>query len=77
MPVWKFRTSEEARAALWSSPDDPRLPERIRRWWRHCARLQRVIAPRGVRRFATIEEANAERAMWQRVTLPAGEVHEP
>ncbi len=65
MPVQKFRTFEEARVALWSSPDDPKLPDRIRRWWCVCARFSRTHAPRGVRKFRTIEEANAERETWR------------
>jgi hypothetical protein len=61
VPIQRFRDLDEARRALWVDPDDPRLAERIRRLWRFAARLAKPSAPRGVRRFHTIEEANAER----------------
>jgi hypothetical protein len=51
---------------LWVSPDDPALPGRIRRLWAVSARLVEPYAPRGVRRFRTIEEANADRGRWAR-----------
>ena len=61
MPIHRFRDLDEARRALWSTSDDPALADRIRRLWRFTARLARPSAPRGLRRFRTIEEANAER----------------
>lgn len=68
MPVYKFRTLKEASVALWASPDDPRLPDRIRGWWGFCARFARTETPRGIRKFATLDEANAEQESWK-VTL--------
>lgn len=62
MPVQRFRDLDAARRALWTAPNDPALPDRIRRLWRFSARLTRPSAARGVRRFRTIAEANAERA---------------
>lgn len=62
MPVYRFHDFDAARRALWCAPDDPLLADRIRQLWRFTARL--VVSdtvPRGVRRFRTIEEANAER----------------
>lgn len=61
MPVQRFRDLDEARRALWVAPGDPALPDRIRRLWRFSARLTKPSVPRGVLRFRTIEEANAER----------------
>jgi hypothetical protein len=60
----RFRTFEDARRALWVDPDDPALFARIRRVWRFSARLLDRRIPRGVRRFSTIEAANAERERW-------------
>lgn len=68
MPVYKFRTLKEASVALWASPDDPRLPDRIRGWWKFCARFALTETPRGVRKFATLDDANAEQEHWT-VTL--------
>ena len=61
MPVHRFRDLDDARRALWVGSDDPALPNRIRHLWRFSARLAQPAASRGVRRFHTIEEANAER----------------
>jgi hypothetical protein len=64
MPVYRFRDFEDARRALWISADDPSLARRIRRLWQFSARLCDRRIPRGVRRFRTIEEANADRERW-------------
>jgi hypothetical protein len=61
MPVQQFRHLDDARRALWTSATDVRLPERLRQLWRFSARLVGSSPPRGVRRFRTIEEANADR----------------
>ncbi len=61
MPVQRFRDLDEARRALWSGRDDVTLASRIRRLWAFSARLALPVIPRGVRRFRSIEEANAER----------------
>jgi hypothetical protein len=66
VPVHRFRDLDDARRALWTGVDDPNLADRIRRVWRFSARLARPSARRGVLRFRTIDEANAERE--QRVT---------
>ena len=70
MPIWKFKTHEEARRALNIDPKDPRLTERIRALWTFSDRL----APpppirRGVHKYRTIEEANAARRQWEREHL--------
>lgn len=61
MPVQRFRDLDEARRALWSRRDDVSLASRIRRLWEFSARLAPPVIPRGVRRFRSMEEANAER----------------
>jgi len=64
MPLQRFRDHEEARRALRARPGDPDLFTRIRRLWTFAARLAPGAAPRGLRRFRTIEEANLEREEW-------------
>jgi hypothetical protein len=76
MPIERFRSHEEARLAQWMAPDDPRLLERIRRWWRTAARLSPVTPPRGVQRFRNMEEANAARDAWPRTVWPVVEDRE-
>ena len=56
MPVQKFRTFEDARRALWMTPGDPLILERMQR-------LGELAHPRPVRhgvfRYRTIQEAKA------------------
>jgi hypothetical protein len=64
MPVQKFRTFEEARRALWLSPDDPRILLRMKRLGA-MARTRRSIQ-RGVTRIPTIEAAKQDKgAAWR------------
>lgn len=65
----RFRSFEEARAALWVAPGDPQLAARIRRMWAFSARLAPGAAPRGLRRFRTLEEAQSEREAWERARV--------
>ena len=54
MPVQKFRTLEEARRALWTTPGDPLVLERMKR----LGELARSRPARpGVFRYRSIEEA--------------------
>lgn len=63
MPVWKYRTLEEAERALWTTSDDPALPRRIRSHWRRSS--PPLAGPRGVLKYRTIEDANADREKWE------------
>jgi hypothetical protein len=58
MPVQKFRTFEEARRALWTTPGDPVILERMKR----LGELGRSRSARpGVFRYRSIEEAKKEK----------------
>lgn len=64
MAVQKFRTFDDARQALWLSPEDPRILVRMR----HLARMARARRPirRGVTCVRTIEEAKRDKGTaWQ------------
>jgi len=79
MPVQRFRSLDEASRALWVAPDDPTLIPRIRHVWHFSARLLDRRIPRGLRRFASIEAANAERERWiaERIAALVRERAEP
>ena len=64
MPLYRFKTMEDARRALWTASNAPDLAERIRRLWRFYARLAPRRIASGVTRFHSIEEANRQRATW-------------
>jgi len=70
MPVYRYRSLNEARRALWLKPGDPRLG-RITAWiWAFSAALlgparSMDFGTRGVKKFRSIEEANADRKRWE------------
>lgn len=69
MPIQRFRDPEDARRALWVPRGDPTLGRRIRALWSRAALLAPPGIPRGLRKFASIEEANAEREVWVRARI--------
>ena len=64
MPVYKYRTLEEAEEALYQLSRDEGYWKRLRRLWELALRLRPVTCPRGVFRFRTLEEAQE----WRRIT---------
>jgi hypothetical protein len=64
MPIERFGDFEAARRALWIPRGDPRLAARIRALWAFSRRMAPGSAPRGLRRFHTLDEANGERDAW-------------
>ncbi len=65
MPVYKFRTLDEASRALWAEPGDPRLGERLQQLYASADCMCPVHRPPGVRRFRSLAEAAADRATWR------------
>jgi hypothetical protein len=62
MPVQKFRTLEEAsRALVRHDEDDARLAARVAALWAFSARLTPPLGFRGVAKYPSIEEADADR----------------
>jgi hypothetical protein len=64
MPIWRFRTFDDARRALWLSPEDPSLLPRMS----HLAAMAGAPRPvrRGVTRYRSIAEAKRDKgAHWQ------------
>ena len=65
MPIQKFRTTEEAREALWASRED--AVARLRKVLQSAARLREYArspttpAAKGVTRFRNIDAANEAR----------------
>lgn len=64
MPVQKFRTLEEAERALRTTSDDPRLLDQARGLMDFVSRAVDIRIPRGVRKYRSIEEAQADRKRW-------------
>jgi hypothetical protein len=64
MTLHRFKDDDEARRALWIPRGDPGLAARIRALWAFSQRLAPGTAPRGLRKFRTIAEANDDRELW-------------
>ena len=67
MPVYKFRTLDEARRALVKAPADEALPQRIAGVWALADRLFRRRWPAGVYRYRSPEDADRQRREWSAV----------
>lgn len=69
MSIRKHRTLEEMNLApRWLPTGDSSIPLKIRYLWRLSEVLLRPVGtciPRGVRKYRSIEEANADRDRWE------------
>jgi hypothetical protein len=65
MPVQKFRTFDEAERALWVDCNDPTLPQRIRAHWSRWRDPAAVPFPRGVHKYRSQAEADADQERWE------------
>jgi hypothetical protein len=69
MSIRKHRNVEEMnQERRWLPAGDPSIARKIRYLWRLSELLLRPIGtciPRGVRKYRSIEEANAERDRWE------------
>jgi hypothetical protein len=61
VPVQKFADPNEARRALWVPSGASDLAARIRALWAFSRRLAPSTCPCGLKKFESIDEANADR----------------
>jgi len=61
MPVYKYKTFEEAEKALWNFNPDEQYFERVAELWEFADELCPISYPKGIFKFKTIEEANKHR----------------
>ena len=70
MPVHKYRSVEDMPdPALKHDRGDPAIPRKIRYLWRLSEALLGDVGtciPRGVRKYRSIEETNADRDRWEK-----------
>lgn len=64
MPLYKYRNIDDARLDLLKQAGT--LAERIDSVWACSAAMVGIQRPRGLRKFRSIEEANAEDVAWKR-----------
>lgn len=65
MPLQRFRSFEEARAALWGRTSDPAYLRRMAWVWAFSQKLCPSHLKPGVRRYRSLEEAQREREAWE------------
>jgi len=69
MPIWKYRTIEEMnRQERWLPSGDSSIAQKIRYLWGLAEILLQPVGtciPRGIRKYRSIEEANADRDRWE------------
>jgi len=61
MPIYKYKTFEEAERALWNFHPDEAHFKRVAELWDFADRLNPITYPPGIFKFKTIEEANRHR----------------
>lgn len=61
MPVYKFKSHEDAEAALWTFSPDAAYYKRVAALWRFANRLNPISYPAGLYKFRSLEEANRHR----------------
>ncbi|MDZ7401156.1 MAG: hypothetical protein ONB37_13425 [candidate division KSB1 bacterium] len=61
MPIYKYKTFEEAEQALWNFNPDEKYLQRVEELWEFANQLNPIVYPRGIFKFKTIEEANRHR----------------
>ncbi len=65
MPVFKYKTFEEAERALWNFHPDESYFRRVAELWDFADKLCPICYPRGIFKYKSIEEANKQREEWE------------
>jgi hypothetical protein len=65
MPIYKYKTFEEADKALWNFNPDEAYFEQVAALWRFANKLSPITYPRGIFKFRTLEEANRHRGEFE------------
>jgi hypothetical protein len=65
MPVYKYKTFEQADKALWNFNPDEEYYKQVAELWRFANKLSPITYPKGIFKFRSIEEANKQRQEWE------------
>ncbi len=63
MPIYKYKTFEEAERALWNFNPDENYYQRVAELWDFASKLNQIVYSRGVFKFKTLIEANRHREL--------------
>ena len=62
MPIYKYKTIEEADMSSWCFDPDPEYYQRVAQLWALGDALSPYRYPSGLKKFRSIEEANRDRS---------------
>lgn len=65
MPVYKYKTYEEAEQALWNFHPDEAYFNKVAELWDFANKLSPLSCAKGIFKFRNIEEANKHRDEWE------------
>ncbi len=65
MPIYKYRTFEEAEKALWNFHPDEVYFTKVAELWNYANKLSPIIYPKGIFKFKNIKEANKQREKFE------------
>lgn len=65
MPIYKYKSFEEAEKALWNFKPDQSYFDAVAELWRFANQLSPITYPRGIFKYRSIEEANKDRERWE------------
>jgi hypothetical protein len=65
MPVYKYKTFEKARRALWNFSPDELYFKQVVELWETADKLAPITYPRGVFKFKSVNEADKHRKEWE------------
>jgi len=65
MPVYKYKTFEEAESTLWNFRPDEAYFSRVAELWNFANKLCPITYPKGIFKYRSIEEANNQRNEWE------------
>lgn len=61
MPVYKYKTFEDAQKALWNFNPDEAYYDKIAELWEFANKLSPIKYPKGIFKYKSIEDANRHR----------------
>lgn len=65
MPVYKYKTFDEARKALWNFNPNAAYFKQVSELWNLANKLCPMTYPKGVFKYKSINEANEQRRKWE------------
>ena len=65
MPVYKYKTYQEAERALWNFNPDKAYFKKIHELFIMADKMNPVIYPKGIFKYKTLDEAQKQRQQWE------------